>query len=319
LPGRPERDERYEREDLDVEFGLDIPITRLGTDPGRARTFVKQAEELGFAYVTLVDHVLGASHADRDPPLQYVYDERSQFREPLTFFAWAAGFTERLGFATAVLVLTQRQAAVVAKQAAEIQLLSGDRLRLGVGIGWNYVEYEGLGVPFHHRGARLDEQVEVMRRLWTEDLVDFTGRFHRLDRVSMLPSIRTPVPIWFGGTSDAAFRRCATIGDGFVWDLRLLQLDHGDDPRGAMGDDHVLVRSIERIRAQAAEHGRHPLEIGHQLGTFTDVERALAVVDRWDALGGTHMTMALTGDGADPTRELPAIARSLGSLLTPTA
>jgi probable F420-dependent oxidoreductase len=297
-----------------VKIGIDFPYPRVGTDPDVFRALLQEAEAQGFAYATFIDHVLGAEHARREPPLTLIYDERSAFHEPLTLAVWGSAHTERLEFVTAVLVLAQRQTALVAKQAAEVQLLSGGRLRLGVGSGWNHVEYEALGVPFAARGARLEEQVDVMRRLWREPLVDVTGRFHRLDRVSMLPTTVAP-PVWFGGASRAQEERCARVGDGFIWERRLVELTHGTDADWTLGPGSELARGVAHVREHASALGRDPASIGHQLGTCTSPEDVHTVVDRWHGLGGTHLTVAVPGDGAEMVGNLAPFARALGSLL----
>src|SRR5262249_52891598 len=157
---------------------------------------------------------LGAVHEDRIPPLWGPYDENDPFHDPFVLFAYLAGRTERLAFVTGVLVLPQRQTALVAKQAADLALLSGDRFRLGVGVGWNPVEYTGLGQDFATRGLRLDEQIGLLRRLWGEPVVSFEGRFDAIDRAGTVPRPRRLIPIWLGGWVEAALRRAARLGDG---------------------------------------------------------------------------------------------------------
>ena len=161
--------------------------------------------------------MLGAVHADRTPPLTGPYTEHDPFHDPFVMFAYLAGITERIGFATGVLVLPQRQTALVARQAADVDLLSGGRLRLGVGVGWNHVEYEALGQDFRTRGARQEEQIELLRRLFTEPVVDFSGRFDRVDRAALVPKPARSIPIWLGGSGDAAFDRAARLADGFIF------------------------------------------------------------------------------------------------------
>src|SRR5207342_3061716 len=163
------------------------------------------------------DHVLGAVHAGRTRPLTGPYTERDPFHDPFVMFAFLAGQTERIGFATGILILPQRQTALVARQAADVDLLSGGRLRLGVGVGWSPVEYEALGQDFRTRGARQEEQIELLRRLFTEPVVDFSGRFDRVDRAALLPKPARPIPIWLGGSSEAAYDRAARLADGFIF------------------------------------------------------------------------------------------------------
>src|SRR6202034_3820371 len=180
------------------------------------RRFAVAAEDLGFDYLLSYEHVLGAVHADRSPPLSGPYTEHDPFHDPFVMFAYLAGITERIRFTTGILVLPQRQTALVARQPADVDLFSGGRLRLGIGVGWNHVEYEALGQDFHTRGAREEEQVELLRRLFTEPVVDFSGRFDRIDRAALVPRPTRSIPIWLGGGSEAAFDRAARLADGFI-------------------------------------------------------------------------------------------------------
>ena len=164
-----------------MQLGVVYPQNELGGDPANLREFALAAERLGYRHLAAYDHVLGADHADRDPALSGPYTEADPFHDPFVLFAYLAGITS-LEFVTDVLVLPQRQTALVAKQATDVDLLSGGRLRLGVATGWNHVEFEALGVPFEARGARLDEQIQLLRRLWTDGTITFEGRFHRVTR-----------------------------------------------------------------------------------------------------------------------------------------
>src|SRR3954451_10320303 len=200
-----------------MQIGVVYPQTELRGDPIAARRFGRAAEELGFDHLLAYDHVLGAVHAGRTRELTGPYDELDPFHDPFVLFAYLAGLTERLQFATGVIVLPQRPTALVARQAADLDLLSGGRLRLGVGIGWNHVEYEALGQDFRTRGARQEEQIGLLRRLWTEPVVDFSGRFDRLDRAALVPSPERPIPIWLGASGDKAFDRASRLADGFIF------------------------------------------------------------------------------------------------------
>src|SRR4249919_2795884 len=176
-----------------MELGAVLPHNEIGTDPGAIRAYVQGVEELGMTHLLAYDHVLGAD-PNRPGGFQGVYDKDVAFHEPLTFFAFAAALTRNLDFASTVMILPQRQAVLVAKQAAEVAIVSGNRLRLGIGTGWNKVEYEALNENFHDRGRRQVEQVEVMRRLWTEDVVNFEGTYHTIDAASINPRPSRPVP-----------------------------------------------------------------------------------------------------------------------------
>jgi probable F420-dependent oxidoreductase len=283
-----------------MKIGVRYPYEELGDDVRLHAAFARKAEELGFRFLTFVDHVVGAEHAGRNPPFEGPYDEESVFHEPLTLMAWLAAQTEQIELTTSVLVLPQRQAVLAAKQAAEVHWLSHGRLRLGVGIGWNYVEYESLGVPYRDRGARLEEQVGVMRALWTERLLDYEGRFHRIDRAGFRPLPGELIPIWFGGFSEAQQDRCARIGDGFTF----------------MRTSRLTLRAVANIKTKAAALGRDPDALGFEtIGNHTGAD-LIAEVEQWGAAGGTHMGVWARGTGVELLDSLAEIARELGVLLT---
>ena len=192
-----------------MEFGAVLPTTEIGNDTGAVRAWAQAAEDLGFDRIIAYDHVLGAVHADRSPALWGPYTEIDPFREPMVLFGYLAGVTTRVELMTGVLILPQRQTALVAKQAIEIDLLSGGRFILGVGTGWNWVEYDSLGTEYRNRAKRFDEQIELLRLLWDQPVVDYTGRYHRVDRAGLLPLPTRQIPIWFGGGSDPAMQRAA--------------------------------------------------------------------------------------------------------------
>ena len=199
-----------------MKIGAVFPHHDMPNDAAFMRDWAQMLEELGFSHILAYDHVLGAVHENREPRLLGPYTEKHAFHEPMTLFAYFAACTSRIGLTTGILILPQRQTALVAKQAVQIQLLSGGRFRLGVGTGWNHVEYESLGEDYENRGKRMDEQVELLRELWSHPLVDFAGEHHRVDRAGLLPLPSEPIPIWFGGFTPVAFRRAARIGDGFI-------------------------------------------------------------------------------------------------------
>jgi probable F420-dependent oxidoreductase len=191
-----------------------FPTRDIGTDPVKIRDWAQAAEELGYHGIEVADHVFGAAPRGDWKP---TYSEHDPFHETFTTMAFLAAVTRKVELCSGVLILPQRQTGVVAKQAAEVDILSGGRLRLGVGVGWNHVEYEALDIEWKTRGARQAEQIEVMRKLWTEELVTFHGRFHTLNAVTMLPvPVQRPIPVWFGGSSDAVVKRAARIGDGYM-------------------------------------------------------------------------------------------------------
>ena len=191
-----------------------FPTRDIGTDPAKIRDFAQAAEGLGYHGIEVADHVFGAAPRGDWVP---TYSEHDPFHETFTTMAFIAAVTKKVELVSGVLILPQRQTGLVAKQAAQVDILSGGRVRLGVGVGWNHVEYEALNTEWKTRGARQAEQIEVMRKLWTEDLVTFHGKFHTLNAVNQLPvPVQRPIPIWFGGSSDAVVKRAARIGDGYM-------------------------------------------------------------------------------------------------------
>ncbi len=199
-----------------MKIGAVFPHQDMPNDPAFMRDWAQMLEDLGFSHILAYDHVLGALHENREPRLLGPYTEKHAFHEPMTLFAHFAACTHRIGLTTGILILPQRQTALVAKQAVQLQLLSQGRFRLGVGTGWNHVEYESLGEDYETRGRRLDEQVELLRELWAKPVLDYAGEHHRVDRAGLLPLPSEPIPIWFGGFTPVAFRRAVRIGDGFI-------------------------------------------------------------------------------------------------------
>lgn len=198
-----------------MKLGVVFPQTEIGADPAVLREYVQTVEGLGFDYLTIYDHVLGAN-PNRPGGWSGPYTYQTQFHEPFVLFGWMAALTQKLELVTGVIILPQRQTALVAKQTAQISVLSGGRFRLGVGVGWNAVEYEGLGEDFHKRGKRVEEQVPLLRELWTKELVTFKGDFDTVTDAGLNPLPPQPIPIWFGGNSDVALRRTARMGDGWL-------------------------------------------------------------------------------------------------------
>ena len=268
-----------------MKFGAIFPTTEIGTDPAAIRDWAQAAEGLGMSHVITYDHVLGAVHADREPKLWGPYTERDAFHEPFVLFAWLAAQTRSLEFATGVLILPQRQTALVAKQAVELDLLSGGRLRLGVGTGWNHVEYESLGVPFAARGARFDEQIELLKRLWSEPVIDFRGRHHRVDRAGILPLPKRPIPIWFGGFVPAAFERAARHGAGFQF--------------GAAGP--AVRAQWDAVKAALARAGRSLEGFGAEatVDYSAGPDAWRAELEAWRAAGGTHFSLRAMDTAAE--------------------
>jgi len=287
-----------------MQLGAILPQTEIGPDPQDLVRFVRAAEDGGFTYVVVYDHVLGADRATR-PDWQGPYDLHSQFHEPFVLYGYLAALT-RLELVPGVLILPQRQTALVAKQAAQVDVLAGGRFRLGVGIGWNPVEYEALGIPFRSRAARYEEQVEVLRRLWTEDSVTFRGRFHTIDHAGLLPRpVQQPIPIWMGGgTNPRTLERIGRLADGWICNT----------PPG-----HRLEEALIVVREAAAAAGRLPDAIGlqgiAQPGAASDGKDVLRrQVDRWTAIGATHVSVSGLGAGRSPAEHVTFIEEAAAVL-----
>ena len=284
-----------------MKIGVVYPQTELRGDPSAVREFGRAVEDLGFDHLQAYDHVLGAVHAGRTPPLTGPYDETDPFHDPLVMFAYLAGVTERIGFATGILVLPQRQTALVARQAADVDLLSGGRLRLGVGVGWNHVEYEALGQDFHTRGARQEEQIELLRQLFTEPVVDFSGRFDRINRASLVPKPTRPIPIWLGGSGEKAFDRAARLADGFIF----------------FGGGAQAIDSWRRVRERVGELGRSVEEFGGDYVALSgaDIGALTSEIDAWNEAGGTDVSVVTMDLGLDSVGQhidyLTTLARTL--------
>jgi probable F420-dependent oxidoreductase len=272
-----------------MQVGVVYPQTELQGDPTALRQFGTAVERLGFAHLLTYDHVLGAVHADRMPPLTGPYSEQHPFHDPFVMFAFLAGITERIGFATGILILPQRQTALVARQAADVDLLSGGRLRLGVGIGWSPVEYEALGQDFRTRGARQEEQIDLLRRLFTDPVVDFSGRFDRIDRAALVPKPARPIPIWLGGSGEVAFDRAARLADGFIF--------------FGGGIDHC-IEGWSGLRDRVRSFGRSVDGFGADYVVLTGgVGAVTAEIEAWGEAGGSHASVVTMGLGLDSVNE----------------
>jgi probable F420-dependent oxidoreductase len=267
-----------------MRIGAVFPQTEIGPDPGAVRAWAEAVEEMGYRHILAYDHVIGAGSDTR--PGWRGYDSDDLFHEVFVLFGYLAAITRDVELVTGVLILPQRQTGLVAKQAAEVDVLSGGRLRLGVGVGWNQVELEVLGEDFHNRGRRSEEQVEVLRRLWAEPTISFDGRWHHIDNAGIRPlPVRRSIPVWFGGGADVTLRRTGRMGDGWM-------------PQRP--PDQVARDAIERIRHAAAEAGRDPGEIGIEprltLSAVPEQDRR-AFVDDWRGLGATHLCVNTMGMG----------------------
>lgn len=267
-----------------MRLGVILPQTEIGDDPIVLRDYAQAAEDLGYDHILAFDHVLGAQPGDHRPGFSHVYDYKTTFHEPFVLFAYLGALTSRIEFVTGILILPQRQTALVAKQAAEVDLLTNERLRLGVANGWNDAEYESLNENFHNRGRRIEEQVEVMRRLWTEEVVTFEGKWHKLNHMAIMPRPRRSIPVWFGGMSEAVMKRAARIGDGWYPQFR----PGGPDPKETLDRFHSYVR----------EYGRDPADLGIQTTVAfggTSPEEWIQRLELFESLAVSHVCVNTMG------------------------
>ena len=288
-----------------MQIGVVFPQTEIGPDAGAVRAYAERAEQLGFRHLLAYDHVLGADpavHQGWNGP----YDIRTTFHEPLVLFGYLAAVT-RLELVTGIIILPQRQTALVAKQAAEVDLLTGGNFRLGVGLGWNRVEYEALGKDFTSRGRRADEQVQLLRRLWTQESVSFDTADEHVTGAGIAPlPVQRPIPIWFGAQSPAAYRRAGRLGDGWF-------------PQVQPGPELDAARGIVEQAAIAA--GRDPAAIGMEgrVSWTGDAATLSAEAGRWREAGASHLSVNTMRAGlATVDQHLAALEQAAGALsLTP--
>jgi probable F420-dependent oxidoreductase len=283
---------------MDMNIGVVFPQTEIGNDPVAIRDYVQTVEDLGFTHVVAYDHVLGAN-PDRPGGWTGSYTFQNSFHEVFVLFGYLAGLTRRLGLATGILVLPQRQTALVAKQAAALDVLSGGRVRLGVGLGWNEVEYTSLNEDFHTRGRRIEEQVYVLRRLWTEPLVNFEGHFHTIPDAGLNPlPVQRPIPIWFGGQAEPALKRAARLADGWMTNFR-----SADDAKPAMAALDRFLGEAGRPRSGFGVEAR----IAYGQGDSKVWETALR---DWHAEGATHLSFNTMGSGfKSPQEHIQAVQK----------
>jgi len=277
-----------------MRLGIIFPQAGLQADPSAVRDFAQAVESIGFTHLLVYDHVVGGDPDHHPEWLRYTH--ASLFHEPLTLFAFLAGLTTRLEFATGVLVLPQRQTALVAKQAAYVDRLSNGRLRLGIGVGWNALEYEALAEDFHTRGARIEEQVRLLRLLWADDVVTTSGRWHHVTAAGINPRpLRGRIPIWIGGAAEPVLKRVGRLADGWLPERAHVQpgfVECQQEPWGAM---------LDRVRAYAAACGRDPMALGIEPRLEGADPLGLAArLDEWSALGATHAAINVQPLGAPP-------------------
>ncbi|HXH08357.1 MAG TPA: LLM class F420-dependent oxidoreductase [Alphaproteobacteria bacterium] len=274
-----------------MQVGVVFPQLEIGSDPAAIRDYAQAAEELGYAHLLAYDHVLGAD-IQHHPGWNGPYNHKDMFHEPFVLFGYLAALTRRLQFVSGVIILGQRQTALVAKQAAEVDVLSGGRLRLGVGIGWNAVEYEALGENFHNRGRRSEEQIAVLRALWTQEVVNFQGRWHRISHAGLNPlPVQRPIPIWLGGRAEPVIQRVARLADGWFPQFR---------------PDRAGEETMARLHQYARDAGRDPASIGIE-GRVSIAGRApedwAQEAEAWKKLGATHLSVNTMGAGLRSPQE----------------
>jgi probable F420-dependent oxidoreductase len=286
-----------------VRIGVTFPQIEFGNDPVALRDYAQTVEGLGYSHFLVYDHVLGADTATR-PGWSGAYSLDDPFHEVFVLLGYVAAVTSKLELVTGVLILPQRQTVLVAKQAAETDVLSGGRMRLGIGVGWNEVEYEGLGKDFHNRGARSEEQIALLRALWTSAPITFKGHWEQVTDAGLNPlPVQRPIPIWIGGYVESTLRRVGEMGDGwFPW----------REPNDTM------KAAVERIHEYAVAAGRDPASIGlePQLNVGRgDPDSWHAFVDSWRALGATHLCLSTMGNGfTSPGQHLAALTRAANEL-----
>ncbi|MCL4831185.1 MAG: LLM class F420-dependent oxidoreductase [Caldilineaceae bacterium] len=271
-----------------MQFGVVFPQTEIGDVPRDIRDYAQTVEGLGFDYLLAYEHVVGAN-PDRPGGWEgRPYDHNSMFHEPFVLFGYLAALTERIRFMTGIVILPQRQTVLLAKQAATLDVLSGGRLTLGVGVGWNEVEYTALNEDFHTRGRRQAEQVAVLRALWTQRLVIFQGQYHTIPDAGLYPlPIQQPIPIWFGGGSDAALRRMARLGDGWMTNT---------------GNLDQLAGELATLRGYISDAGRDPAAFGVEfhisLNRHPENEWP-QTIERLAELGVSHVSINTMGRGLE--------------------
>jgi probable F420-dependent oxidoreductase len=289
-----------------MKIGVVFPQTEFGRDPNAIRDYAQTAESLGFTHILAYDHVLGAN-PDRPGGWRGPYTHDSPFHEPFVLFSFMAAVTQHIEFTTGILILPQRQTALVAKQAATLDVLSNGRFRMGIGNGWNEVEYIILNQDFHTRGRRIEEQVAVLRQLWTQPLVTFKGRWHTIPDAGLNPlPVQRPIPIWFGGHADAVLRRVARIGDGWMPNYR--------QPADAKSP-------LDKLDAYLAEYSRSRADIGLEARiSYGQGDRAVwdSLIAGWRDLGATHISLNTMRLGLDtPQAHLNAL-RAFAKAMLPT-
>ena len=268
-----------------MKLGVVFPQTEIGADPGAVREYALAVQDLGYNHLLAYDHVLGAD------PSHYkgwsgTYTHEAMFHEPMVLFGYLAGIVPQLELITGIVILPQRQTALVAKQAAQVDILTGGRLRLGIGIGWNAVEYEALGQDFHIRGRRVEEQIKLLRDLWTREVVTFEGKWDKVTAAGINPMpVQRPIPIWMGGSADAVLKRVGRLSDGWI---------------PTLPPDQKTTEVWGRIKEYAKQAGRDPAAIGLEGGVRArqgTLDDWVATAGAWDKMGASHVSINTMGAG----------------------
>lgn len=274
-----------------MKMGVVFPQTEFGSDPAAIADYTQTAEALGYTHILAYDHVIGAN-PDRPGGWNGPYTHQSSFHEPFVLFAYMAAIAKELEFVTGIVILPQRETTLVAKQAATLDVLSNGRFRMGIGVGWNKVEYIALNQEFHNRGKRVEEQIVVLRKLWTEELVNFAGEWHTIPDAGLNPlPVQRPIPIWMGGHADVLLRRVAYTGDGWMPNYR---------------EAADAQQALDALDEYLAEYGRARSDIGlearlhYQDGNPDKWHQTFA---GWQEAGATHITINTMGSGLQTAQE----------------
>jgi probable F420-dependent oxidoreductase len=286
-----------------MRTGVVFPQTEIGADPAGVKVYAQAVQQMGYEHLVAFDHVLGADASVR-PGWSGAYSSEDLFHEPMVLFGYLAAIAPNLELCTAVIILPQRQTALVAKQAAEIDVLTNGKFRFGIGIGWNAVEYEGLGMSFSNRGRRFAEQIELMRRLWTQPVVSFEGKHHTITSAGINPlPVQRPIPIWIGGSAEQALRRAAEVADGYMTQRPL---------------EGGWSATIDKLREWRAAAGKDPENFGIDArisianGTPDDWRKE---VENWRQRGATHVTLGTMGGGLiGPDAHIDRLAQAVAAL-----
>ena len=281
-----------------MKLGVVFPQTEFPSDPIAIKDFAQAAEDLGYNHILAYDHLLGAN-PDRPGGWSGTYTYTDPFQEPMILFSYLAGLTTTLSFITGIIILPQRETVLFAKQAATLDVLCSGRLRLGVALGWNKVEYISQNKDFHNRGARIEEQIDVLRKLWTSELITYTGRWHTIPDAGLNPlPLQRPIPLWFGGNADPVLRRVAKMADGWLPNYRSFE---------------DAAHALAQLRTYVADAGRSMDEIGIEPRLrYENGDLAVwqAQAEGWRSAGATHLTVITMGAGfSSPQEHIQAITR----------